>query len=132
MSISRSEITSAVLNDKIYVIGGFENGRSPTPEVEVYDPITNNWTIVAPLPQPLDHTAAASYNGKLYVVGGGYLDRNTLSNKLFVYDPNANQWTQGANLPDCPWGVDCQFHQWDLVCGWRSGLRENAGKHFGL
>ncbi len=38
--------------------------------VEVYDPITGKWTQTTSLPQPLDHTAAASYNGKLYVVGG--------------------------------------------------------------
>ena len=79
------------------------------PEVEFYNPIANNWTVVAPLPQPLDHTAAASYNGKLYVVGGGYLDRNTLSNKLFVYDPNANQWTQGANLPAARGALTANF-----------------------
>jgi serine/threonine-protein kinase PknK len=91
MPTSRSEITSAVLNNKIYVIGGFENGRSSTSVVEVYDPITNNWTDAIPLPQPLDHSAAASYSGKLYVVGGGYPDRNVLSNKLFIYDSNTNQ-----------------------------------------
>lgn len=106
---ARSEITSAVLDNKIYVVGGFENGRSPTSEVEVYNPVTNNWSTVAPLPQPLDHTAAASHNGKLYVVGGGYLDRNALSNKLFIYDPNANQWTQGANLPTARGALTANF-----------------------
>ncbi len=35
MPTARSEVTSAVLNNKIYVIGGFENGRSPTFAVEV-------------------------------------------------------------------------------------------------
>jgi N-acetylneuraminic acid mutarotase len=55
--------------------------------VEVYDPIADKWTSIAPLPQPLDHTTAASYDGKLYVVGGGYLSRDALSNKLFLYDP---------------------------------------------
>ena len=91
MPTSRSEITSGVLDNKIYVIGDFENGHSVTSAVDVYDPITNKWTIATPLPHPLDHTAAVSYNGKLYVVGGGYLDRNTLSNKLFIYDSDTNQ-----------------------------------------
>ncbi|HKR72701.1 MAG TPA: kelch repeat-containing protein, partial [Candidatus Nitrosocosmicus sp.] len=75
----RSEIAGAVLNDKIYIVGGFDDSGRSTPTVEMYDPVTDKWTQSSPLPQPLDHTAAASYNGKLYVVGGGYLDRNSLS-----------------------------------------------------
>ncbi len=74
MPTARSEITSAVLDDKLYVIGGFENGHSTTSVVEVYDPKADNWTSATPLPQPLDHTAAAAFGGKLYVVEGGYLE----------------------------------------------------------
>ena len=55
--------------------------------------------LLSPLPRPLDHTAATFYDGKLYVVGGGYLNRDNLSDKLFIYDPNTNSWTEGANLP---------------------------------
>jgi hypothetical protein len=73
MPTARSEITGAALNNKIYIVGGFdETGRSST-IVEVYDPRTDEWitsststttaanSAVAPLPQPLDHAAAASY-----------------------------------------------------------------------
>ena len=111
MATARSEITSAVLDNKIYVIGGFENGRSTVSAVEAYDPIANKWTTVAPLPQPLDHTAAAaaSSDGKLYVVGGGYLDRDNLSDKLYVYNPDYNNWTQGANLPGARGAMTANF-----------------------
>ena len=109
MPTAKSELISTVLDNKIYVIGGFENGRSPTPEVEVYDPISNNWSIVASLPQPLNHTAAASYNGKLYMVGGGYLDRNALSSRLFIYDSSTNQWPQGTNLPTAVFAISFMF-----------------------
>jgi N-acetylneuraminic acid mutarotase len=86
------------LNGKVYIIGGFDESNQSTTTVEVYDPIADKWTTAAPLPQPLDHTAAASYDGKLYVVGGGYLSRDALSNKLFIYDPTINKWTEGADL----------------------------------
>jgi len=112
MPTARSEITSAVLDNKIYVIGGFENGHSTTSDVEVYDPIANKWiTTGAPLPQPLDHTAAAaaSFDGKLYVVGGGYLNRDNLSNQLFIYDPVTNNWTEGANLPTARGALTANF-----------------------
>jgi hypothetical protein len=52
MPTARSEISSAVLDDKIYVIGGFEIGHSTTSIVEVYDPVTEKWSTVTPLPQP--------------------------------------------------------------------------------
>ncbi|MDX1372664.1 MAG: kelch repeat-containing protein, partial [Nitrososphaeraceae archaeon] len=74
--------------------------------MEVYDPSINEWSnniskvaTITPLPQPLDHTAAASYDGKLYVVGGGYLDRDDFSNKLFIYDSVNNKWLEGEDLP---------------------------------
>jgi N-acetylneuraminic acid mutarotase len=109
MPTARSEVAGAALNNKIYIVGGFdETGRSSS-TVEVYDPSTDKWitsstgttnsSAVEPLPEPLDHAAAASYNGKLYVVAGGYLNREDLSNKLFIYDPNNNEWTEGRDMP---------------------------------
>jgi len=109
MPTARSEITSAVLDDKIYVIGGFENGHSTTSAVEVYDPITNKWTTAVPLPQPLDHTAAAAFDGKLYVVGGNYLNRDNLSNKMFIYNPDSGNWTEGTNLPSARGAMTANF-----------------------
>jgi N-acetylneuraminic acid mutarotase len=82
MPTPRSEIAGVALNGKIYIIGGFDENGLSTTTVEVYDPIADKWTTAAPLPQPLDHTAVASYDGKLYVVGGGYLSPDTLSDKI--------------------------------------------------
>ena len=45
---SRSEIASVLLNNKIYIIGGFENGHSTT-TVEVYDPALDKRFTVATL-----------------------------------------------------------------------------------
>jgi N-acetylneuraminic acid mutarotase len=106
----RSEIAGAALKGKIYIIGGYDQSGQSTATVEVYDPIADRWTNAAPLPQPLDHTAAAtSYDGKLYVVGGGYLGGDTLSNKLFIYDPTTNKWTEGANLPAARGALTANF-----------------------
>lgn len=69
LPIPRSEIAAA-LNEKIYIIGDFDEGHSTC---EVYNPMTNKWTNTAPLPQLLDHTAATVSGGELYVVGGSSL-----------------------------------------------------------
>jgi N-acetylneuraminic acid mutarotase len=98
MPTPRSELAGAVLDGKIYIVGGLISESVPTNVVEVYDPKIEKWVTVAPLPEPLDHTAASSYNGKLYVVGG-YNENELPSNKLFIFDPSANKWQEGKPMP---------------------------------
>ena len=86
MPTPRTEVTAVVLKGEIYVIGGFDESGQVTEIVEVYNITNNTWTKAAPLPEPLHHTAAASYNDKIYVVGG-YTAPSSPSNKLFIYDP---------------------------------------------
>ena len=106
----RSEIAGTILDDKIYIVGGFDSSGRSASTIEVYDPMLDEWTQVTLLPQPLDHTAAAaSHDGKLYIVGGGYLDRDALSDKLFIYDSNTNNWTEGANLPSARGALTANF-----------------------
>jgi N-acetylneuraminic acid mutarotase len=84
MSTPRTEVAATFLADNIYVIGGFDESGQVTDIVEVYNINNNSWAKVAPLPEPLHHTSAASFNGKLYVVGG-YIAPWSPSNKLFIY-----------------------------------------------
>ena len=43
-------------------------------------------------------TTSATYNGKIYVVGG-FLKGKVPTDKVFNYDPKLNQWTEGKPLP---------------------------------
>jgi len=69
--------------------------------VEIYDAAGARWmsskkdgpSSVAPLPVGVSHADSASYNGKLYVVGG-FLEGRIASAYLFVYDPIENTWTR--------------------------------------
>ncbi|MBA2622534.1 MAG: hypothetical protein H0U88_02780 [Chthoniobacterales bacterium] len=87
----RQEVATAVLNGKIYVIGGLEGQGNPSALVEVYNPNTSTWSIAAPLPFGNDHLAAAVAAGKLYVFGGASRD-------TFVYDPISNSWSFVAQM----------------------------------
>jgi N-acetylneuraminic acid mutarotase len=40
---------TGVINGKLYVAGGF-NGLHPVANLDVYDPATNSWTTLAPIP----------------------------------------------------------------------------------
>ena len=39
---------------------------------QVYDPATNRWSELAPLPQGRDHMGLVNLDGKLYAVGGRF------------------------------------------------------------
>ena len=93
---SRASLATAVLDGKIYVLGGNRGTRSTeyTAAVEVYDPRTEAWTAKAPLSAARTGLAASVVNGQLYAIGGG--DVGTL---VEVYDPGTNTWIRRADLP---------------------------------
>jgi N-acetylneuraminic acid mutarotase len=110
MPTPRSEAAYASLGTKIYVIGGAGNTSPGNKKiVEAYDPTTNTWTTgISPLLVALNHPAADSYNGKLYVVGG-YLDDRIPTNRLFIYDPARNTWNEGASMPTARAALTAKF-----------------------
>jgi N-acetylneuraminic acid mutarotase len=59
-------------------------------------------------PEPLHHTAATSYNGKIYAVGG-YTAPWSPSNKLFIYDPIQNKWQEGKPMPTARGALNAVF-----------------------
>ena len=106
----RSESAYASLGTKIYVIGGTGNTAPGNKKiVEAYDSSSNTWTTsIASLPVALNHPAADSYNGKIYVVGG-YLDDRIATNRLFIYDPSQNVWNEGASMPTARAALAAKF-----------------------
>lgn len=91
MPSQRQEISSAVLDGKIYVIAGFNSSGASLTTVEVYDPATNTWSNAAPLPIANNHNAAAVAAGKLYAFGG-------VSTRAFVFNPQTNSWSDVAPM----------------------------------
>jgi N-acetylneuraminic acid mutarotase len=103
MITPRTDFTGASLNEKIYIIGGFNNKGKTMNTVEYYDPKTDRWSTASPLPEQLDHPAAAVYNGTLYVVGGYAREDHTRdairSDRLFIYNPSNDKWDEGKSMP---------------------------------
>jgi len=87
MPTARRNHASCVVNDKIYVIGGY-NG-SYLDSVEEYDPATDTWTTKTVMPTARSDHACAVVNSKIYVFGGyngAYLDT------VEEYNPATNSW----------------------------------------
>lgn len=96
----RQEVGVAEVAGRIYVVGGFDSNTQSVNTVERYDPTSDQWEAVLPIPatNPINHVGAASVNGRLYVVGG--LRQNfTGVNWVFCYDPDSNSWSNKADMP---------------------------------
>lgn len=86
----------AVLNDKIWIMGGLRNGV-PLQTVESYDPKTGVWQPGPPLPIPLHHAAAATYRGEVVVIGGES-EKNIGNGTNKVFALRGNSWVELASL----------------------------------
>jgi N-acetylneuraminic acid mutarotase len=96
MPTARGQFGVAVVNGKIYVIGGTNDGM-PLNTVEVYDPKTNQWLTETPMPTARSSFATAVYHNQIYVIGGtvgsGFVGNNE------VYDPASHKWQTKTSMP---------------------------------
>jgi N-acetylneuraminic acid mutarotase len=87
-----------------YAIGGQYLGNETTDnqdEVDAYDPGTDTWTAVAPLPVPTGHvhTSTFTLNGRIVIAGGETNSTNPLLGDMREYDPGTNTWVELPPLP---------------------------------
>ena len=76
-----------VINGKFYVAGGGDPNGGGSNVLDMYDPATNKWKTLAPLPYPVVGVAGAVIQNQLYVIGGGHRNRSVLA-----YNPVTNTW----------------------------------------
>jgi N-acetylneuraminic acid mutarotase len=94
---------SAVLDNRIYIIGGATEeppvGWHAVNTTQIYNPATDNWTVGAAIPKPVESALGCATNGsmapkRIYVFAGfdeiGHRDLNQ------VYDPILDEWAVGA------------------------------------
>jgi N-acetylneuraminic acid mutarotase len=102
MPTARLTAASAVIGGKLYVVGGVDvvdSHNHVLDALEAYDPTTDSWAMLAPLPRARNYLAAAAVNGKLYVFGGTTTDaQQSAVADVDIYDPATNTWTSGAPM----------------------------------
>ena len=86
------------IGNKIYVMGGWTVRQGFTIDLmQIYDVATNSWSQGTHLPSPTSGAAAASYNGKIYIIGGA---QSTSTNAVYEYDPATDSYTTMAPMPE--------------------------------
>jgi N-acetylneuraminic acid mutarotase len=105
MPTARASLGVAVVNNKIYAIGGnYEPSGQSGPWAsrstnEEYDPVSNTWTTKTPMPTSKGSFAIAVVNNKIYCIGG--YDYNGGGNVAtnYEYNPATDSWATKAPLP---------------------------------
>jgi N-acetylneuraminic acid mutarotase len=113
MPTERGALAAGVIDGKIYAVGGalkkFFRLRN-TNANEAYNPKTNTWKQLAPIPTPRDHLTVSIAHGLLYAIGGRVnVDYHQNLNANEAYDPKSNQWKSRAPLPTARSGITSQY-----------------------
>jgi hypothetical protein len=96
----RTEVAAAVVGNEIAVVGGFLTDGASSSRVDVYRPATDRWRRLPNLPLAVNHSMAAGYRGRLYVVGGyaGPIGRGNVVRAAFVFD--RGRWRRLPRPPE--------------------------------
>jgi N-acetylneuraminic acid mutarotase len=100
MPTARAQLGVAVVNGKIYAIGGGNNtaaGPTVLSVNEEYDPATNTWTTKEPMPTARHSFGIAVYENKIYCIGGSINGPMLAVNE--VYDPATDTWETKTPMP---------------------------------
>lgn len=104
-SQARDHFSAAVINNKLYAVGGRHSGGkggvfAPLIDtVDVYNFKTKNWSILQkPLPTPRAAPGVAVLKNKLYVMGGEGEKQGPAFKTLEVYSPKTKTWATKQDM----------------------------------
>lgn len=75
---SHAESSTFVLNGRVVIAGGQIDNFQATDNVVEYDPAANTWSLLPPLPKPLEGTIVQPLGGRLFLTGG-YIGSNSVA-----------------------------------------------------
>jgi N-acetylneuraminic acid mutarotase len=107
MPTPRDHLSSAVVEGRIFVIGGRQPDVGPLfkdlNQNERYDPANDTWHSFKPLPTNRSGLAAAPIDGTIYVIGGESTKKTF--NATEKYDPSTDSWTSEPAMPTARHGL---------------------------
>jgi N-acetylneuraminic acid mutarotase len=104
MPTGRWELSTCVVDGKIYAIGGAGPVYQALDTVEVYNPTTDTWTTKAEMPSARQGLSTSVVKGKIYAIGGGASSSASYESlQVFSaveeYDPVMDSWTTKSEMP---------------------------------
>src|ERR671933_551330 len=107
MPTERAEVGAAAVAGRIYVVGAYSGVTNAN---EAYDPASDSWQTLAPLPRSLNHACAVGTSTTLYVIGGFDPSAgNRPVDSTYAYDPASDTWSARASLPTARGALACSL-----------------------
>ncbi|KAG9280680.1 kelch-like protein 42 [Astyanax mexicanus] len=85
---------SAVLDNYLFIVGGYRMTSQEISAAHCYNPCKNEWQHIAPLNQKRANFKLVAVSGKLYAVGGHCLGT------VECYSPEQDWWNCVSSMPD--------------------------------
>ncbi len=103
---AKSEAPAVVYGGEYYVFNGFLQNIKISNALEKYNPATNTWTSLKPMPTVNGKITAVTHNGTALVgdvvwIAGGRVGDNpgAVTDAVWLYDISEDSWTKGPSLP---------------------------------
>jgi len=98
-----ADITSAVVDNKIYVFSCGDGSNYSGLFTQIYDPETDSWSSGAPIPVMIDYASAVATSGvfapkTIHVLGVHYIGHEVGESEHQIYDPVQDTWANGTAL----------------------------------
>lgn len=93
----------ASVNGRVYVIGGSndEHGyRRDVMKVGCFDPLSNCWSLMSPLPAGHGEPGIAVLDKRIYVLGGRSHDRGNRMKYVHVYNADTDEWENDTEFKE--------------------------------
>ena len=101
MPVGKWEPGTVVLDDKLYIFGGYTSGVVSSKRSEIFDPADNSWTSIQDLPSAITHMNTVLDDRTVWFAGGfkdGY--RGHAIAEVWNYDIDLDRYTAAPLLPE--------------------------------
>jgi hypothetical protein len=116
----------------LVLVGGFDPDGKPWParlaRAAAYNPATDSWRRIAPLPEPRSG-ASAVWDGRELLVVGGSAAGSTLPRVGFAYNPATNRWRRLPAMESGRWNFAAVWTGKRLLLWGGQGARGTIPSH---
>lgn len=100
--VPRFESPGVVVDGRVFVFGGFvDPSLRATSRNDVYDPRTDSWTQLAPMPATVTHVGIAVVGRQVWFAGGFAGDHpGPAVSDVWKYDIDTDTWSPQLSLPE--------------------------------
>lgn len=102
MPMGYANLKAATVDGIIYVMGGTTVASMKMSIYginEQYNPVTDSWQSLTPMPIPVYDFGMVAIGTKIYVLGGLITSQTDPSNKTQIYDTQTDTWSFGSPMP---------------------------------